>query len=69
MILSPEEKKKRKLPLLFKAPGTASGYFVWPLLPLVIRHANCARKETFQALTDVNSCIFFIGIILTSKPK
>ena len=27
------------------------------------------KKETFQAPTDLNSCIFSVGIILSSKPK
>ena len=38
------------------------GYFV-------SRHTNCAQKEMFQAPTDLNSCIFSICVILTSKPK
>ena len=33
------------------------------------RHAKCTQKETFQAPTDINSCVFSIGIILTLKPK
>ena len=41
----------------------------WFLWPLVSRHANCQQKETFQAPTDLNSCLFSKGIILTSKPK
>ena len=30
---------------------------------------NVRKKKTFQAPTDLNSCVFSIGIILTSKPK
>ena len=41
----------------------------WFLWPLVSRHANCEQKETFQAPTDLNSCLFSKGIIITSKPK
>ena len=46
-----------------------NGPLVRPIWPLVTRHANCAQKETFQVPTDLSSCIFSIGIILTSKPK
>ena len=41
----------------------------WFLWPLVSRHANWQQKETFQTPTDLNSCLFSKGIIITSKPK
>ena len=43
----------------FEDPWPASGSLVRPLWPLV----------TFIAPTDLNSCIFSIGSIFTSKPK
>ena len=49
---------------------------VRPLLPwsllfghFVRQHAICAQKVKFQVPTDLNSCIFSTGIILTSKQK
>ena len=59
----------RKWPLRLKVPGPTSGSLVLPLWLLVSRHANCAQNKRFQAQTDLKSCIFSIGIILTPNPK
>ena len=56
----------RKKPLRLKAPGPAKGSLVQPFCKSACK---LRAKRTFQVQTDLNSSIFSIGIILTSKPK
>ena len=53
----------------YKITATFEGPWSGHFNHIVSPHANCAQKESFQAPTDLNSCIFSVGVILTSKPK